>query len=82
MNSAIRAELRGYGLTVKDLGKARPYDVLGVLDALAELLVRPESINPWLREVNPAFDGRTPLEVIRRGDLDQMWAMVWRLSMG
>lgn len=49
--------------------------------ALAEV-VRAESIGPWLKAPNPAFDGLKPLEVIERGEADRLWEMVYFLRSG
>ena len=52
------------------------------LFAALEKLVSPEAIGPWLKEPNPAFDGSTPLQVIKRGETDRIWRMVYELESG
>jgi hypothetical protein len=47
-----------------------------------EHLVPPESIGPWLKAPNPAFDGSTPLQVIERGETDRIWRMIYELESG
>ncbi len=47
-----------------------------------EKLVAKESIGPWLKEPNPAFDGSTPLQVIERGETDRIWRMIYELESG
>ena len=42
------------------------------LFAAVEKLVAPEAIGPWLKDPNPAFDGSTPLQVIKRGETDRI----------
>lgn len=39
-------------------------------------IMNPNSIGKWLHERNPWFGERTPLEVIRSGQVDQVWAMI------
>src|SRR5579864_115289 len=41
---------------------------LGRLFEALEKFVPNESIGPWLKEPNPAFDGSTPLQVVERGE--------------
>lgn len=53
----------------------------GLISALAEIMKR-ESIGPWLQTPNPAFDGLKPLEVIDRGEIDRIWAMIYYLRSG
>jgi O6-methylguanine-DNA--protein-cysteine methyltransferase len=50
--------------------------------AALENLVSPESIGPWLKDPNPAFDGSTPLQVIERGKSDRIWRMVCEIESG
>lgn len=52
--------------------------IFGVL----EKLVSPETIGPWLKEPNSAFDGSTPLQVIERGETDRIWRMIYELESG
>src|SRR5262249_46274204 len=52
-----------------------------IFQALEEL-VSPESIGPWLKEPNSAFDGSTPLQVIERGETDRLWRMIYELQSG
>jgi hypothetical protein len=41
-----------------------------------------KAIGQWLQQPNPAFDGLKPLEVIERGEIDRIWAMVYQLESG
>jgi len=52
------------------------------LFAALEKLISPEAIGPWLKGPSPAFDGSTPLQVIERGETDQLWRMVHELESG
>ena len=55
---------------------------LGRLFEALEKLLPTESIGPWLKEPNPAFDGSTPLQVVERGETDRVWRMVYELESG
>ena len=55
---------------------------LGRLFGALEKLVPNESIGPWLKEPNPAFDGSTPLQVVERGEADRIWRMIYELESG
>lgn len=49
--------------------------------ALADV-VQEEHIAEWMEEPNSAFDGLKPIEVIERGEIDRLWAMVYDLRSG
>jgi len=49
--------------------------------ALAEV-VEPKAIGSWMLRPNAAFDGLKPLEVIERGEVDRIWAMIHALRSG
>ncbi|HWZ42424.1 MAG TPA: hypothetical protein VNW97_03065 [Candidatus Saccharimonadales bacterium] len=55
---------------------------LGRLFDELEKLIAGESIGPWLKEPNPAFDGSTPLQVVERGETDRIWRMLYELESG
>lgn len=55
---------------------------LGRLFQALEKFVPNESIGPWLKEPNPAFDGSTPLQVVERGETDRVWRMLYELESG
>ena len=50
-------------------------------EALAKVM-QPKAIGRWFQEPNPAFDGLKPLEVIERGQIDLLWAMIYDLESG
>jgi len=52
-----------------------------LISALAEVMKR-ESIGVWLQSPNQAFEGLKPLEVIDRGEIDRIWAMIYHLRSG
>lgn len=45
-------------------------------------VVRPDAIGKWMEQPNTAFGGLKPLEVIERGHVDQLWAMIFDLRSG
>jgi len=49
--------------------------------ALAEL-VTPDAIGPWMDEPNEEFNGLKPIEVIERGEIDRIWALIYDLRSG
>ncbi len=44
-----------------------------------EDVIEPEAIGAWLQRPNKQFDGSTPLQVIERGETDQLWRMICQL---
>ncbi len=52
-----------------------------LLMALAEI-VRPEHLRSWLDEPNQEFGGLKPIEVVERGEVDRLWAMIYRVGSG
>jgi DNA-binding transcriptional regulator YiaG len=55
---------------------------LGRLFEELEKFVASETIGPWLKEPNPAFDGSTPLQVVERGEADRISRMLYELESG
>ncbi len=49
--------------------------------ALEEVVLK-DTIAGWLEEPNDAFDGLKPIEVIERGQIDRLWAMIYDLRSG
>ena len=61
---------------------ARPYaEVARLYEALGEV-VEPDAIGAWFVKPNAAFGGMKPVELIERGEIDQLWEMVYRLQSG
>lgn len=50
-------------------------------DALAEVMIE-ASLGAWLQTPNDAFDGLKPIEVIDRGEIDRIWALIYFLRSG
>ncbi len=60
----------------------RPYnEVYRLWEALSEL-VDPPTLGDWFQAPNASFDGLKPIEVIERGEIDQLWNMVFELQTG
>jgi len=60
----------------------RQISSLSRLESALAGVIKPESIGKWFQEPNPAFDGLKPLEVVERGEIDRLWAMVYELESG
>ena len=50
--------------------------------ALMELVDESKNLKTWLEAENPAFDGRTPMQVIKEGETDLIWEMIHQLRRG
>ena len=59
----------------------RLIELLRLTNALAEVMKK-ESMGNWLQTPNEAFGGLKPLEVIDRGESDQIWSMIYFLRSG
>jgi hypothetical protein len=53
-------------------------EVTRLFDGLADITV----IGQWLQPPNEQFDGSTPLQVMKRGETDRLWRMIWQLREG
>lgn len=62
-------------------GLQRLNEVKRLKDALADVM-KAEFIAGWLQTPNDAFGGLKPLEVIERGETDQIWRMIYYLESG
>jgi len=69
------------GKTMSEPSLRRLREIERLRDRLAEL-VKPEVIPKWLDTPNPAFGGLKPLEVVERGEVDQLWQMIFYLESG
>ena len=52
-----------------------------LFSALSEIMKR-DAIGTWLQTPIDAFSGLKPLEVIDRGEIDRIWAMIYYLRSG
>ncbi|MGF1572027.1 MAG: hypothetical protein ACFCU1_03055 [Sumerlaeia bacterium] len=65
--------------TEQDQRKLREMEAL--LEELAEI-IQPTEIHRWMTKANPYFKGATPLQLVERGDIDQLWRLIWRMKHG
>jgi len=52
-----------------------------LLDALSKVTDAAE-IGEWLREPNEGFGGSTPMQIIERGEADQVYRMIFLIESG
>ncbi len=43
-------------------------------------IIRPAAVGAWLRSPNPRFHDSSPLEIIRRGEMDRVLRLAWHLQ--
>lgn len=55
-----------------------PADLLATLSSV----LGPDAIGPWLMQPNAAFGGKSPSELIQRGEIDRLWSMIHQLQSG
>lgn len=69
------------GTQPTDVVARRLIEVKRLINALSEVM-KHESMGDWLQAPNEAFGGLKPLEVIDRGEIDRIWAMIYDLRSG
>jgi transcriptional regulator with XRE-family HTH domain len=69
------------GAAMSEPSLRRLREIERLRDRLAEV-VDPKVIPQWLDTPNPAFGGLKPLEVVERGEVDQLWQMIFYLESG
>ena len=52
-----------------------------VIKALRELIPN-ESVDAWLDMPNRAFDNQKPRDLLRRGEVDRLWQMIFEIRAG
>ncbi|MCC5789801.1 MAG: DUF2384 domain-containing protein [Opitutales bacterium] len=57
-------------------------ETVRLLQALRELTGEDAKLKKWLDTPNPAFGQKTPLELIRNGESDLLWEMVYQIRQG
>jgi hypothetical protein len=65
----------------EELAMVRKREIERFQARLAEV-IEPDAIPAWLDTPNDAFGGLKPLEVIERGEIDQLWNMIFYLESG
>ena len=53
-----------------------------LLAALAELCGDADQLSTWLLKPNKAFGKRRPLDLIRSGESEQLWEMIYQVRQG
>jgi uncharacterized protein (DUF2384 family) len=53
-----------------------------LIQALQELAGDDAALREWLQKPNAAFDRRTPLSLIKSGEVDVLWSMVHQIRQG
>jgi hypothetical protein len=61
--------------------KPKLKDMTRLQEALAKVM-DPKSIGHWFLQPNPAFGSLKPLELVERGEIDRLWAMIYELESG
>jgi hypothetical protein len=69
------------GEPVGESARRQLTEIARLQEALAKVMDA-RAVGHWLQQPNPAFDGLKPLEVIERGEIDRIWAMVYQLESG
>lgn len=54
-------------------------ETVRLISALRDLAGDDEALKDWLNKPNPAFGKKKPLELIRSGESDILWSMVYQL---
>ena len=57
-------------------------ETVRLIQGLQDLAGNKAALKVWLQESNPAFDNRTPLSLIKNGESDRLWEMVYQIRQG
>jgi len=49
---------------------------------LREIFASADALGSWLKTANPAFAGSQPIQLVERGEIDDLWRMVYFLESG
>lgn len=81
---AARPTVRSWGAGTRSPRPAAQLRIAGLVELLTRLSQRltPEYLPVWLRRPAPAFADRTPLELLSRGELKPLWAVVEMIEQG
>ena len=84
LRSALRnLEMTGRVFTRKAKGANRR-EMISAERLQTELseLMDSSDLTEWMEEPNEAFDGASPLQLIKRGEIDRLWQMVYAVRSG
>lgn len=82
MNASERATVNGeVGDPISPVYAAKLREIQNVYNELKQLM-KPEEIGPWLLTEIEEFEGRTPADLISRGETGRLWASLFYLQSG
>ena len=82
MNASDRAIVNWeVGDPISSVYAAKLREVQSVFNELKQLM-KPEEIGPWLLTEMEEFEGRTPAELISKGETGRLWASLFYLRSG
>jgi len=47
-----------------------------------QTIMKPEFLDRWLETPNNAFEGLKPLDLIKRGEVERLWRMIFEVQSG
>ncbi|MBI5095541.1 MAG: helix-turn-helix transcriptional regulator [Candidatus Hydrogenedentes bacterium] len=60
----------------------RRFNELGRLTKELSQIIKPDAIAAWLETPSEYFSGASPAQVIKNGESDRVWRLIWRLQDG
>lgn len=82
MNASDRAIVNWeQGDPISPVYAAKLREIQSVYNELKQLM-KPEEIGPWLLKEMEEFEGRTPAELISKGETGRLWASLFYLRSG
>jgi len=82
MNASDRAIVNWeQGDPISPVYAAKLREIQSVYNELKQL-IKPEEIGPWLLSEMEEFEGRTPADLIRKGETGRLWASLFYLRSG
>jgi|ERR1044071_4270152 transcriptional regulator with XRE-family HTH domain len=82
MNASDRAIVNWEaGDPISPVYAAKLREIQGVYNELKQLM-KPEEIGPWLLTEMEEFEGRTPADLISKGETGRLWASLFYLRSG
>ena len=57
-------------------------EAMRLVSALREIAGDDDALKDWLQKPNPAFAKKTPLSLIKTGQADVLWEMVYQIRQG
>ena len=82
MNASDRAIVNWeQGHPISPVYAAKLREIQSVYDELKQLM-KPEEIGPWLLSEMEEFEGRTPADLISKGETGRLWASLFYLRSG